>query len=183
MLCASAPSTAASSGWRSTNGGGPLSSKNTSLTGWQKTVLIVLRFAIGWHFFYQGFGKIIWPYWSSESYLRVSWGPFVRIADTPWMLSLADFAMMWGLMFVGLFLMLGLFTRLAAVAGVFLLLLIYVAVPPLDYTGFVVGTTQGTELYVDKNLIELLALVVVASFPTGHMLGLDILVRHWRAGR
>jgi thiosulfate dehydrogenase (quinone) large subunit len=160
-----------------------LSSNTTSLTGWQKTTLLVLRFALGWHFFYQGFGKIIWPYWSSEGYLSVSWGPFLRIAETPWMLALADLSMMWGLMIVGLCLMLGLFTRLAAVGGAFLLLLIYLAVPPLDYTGFVVATTQGTELYVDKNLIELLALLVVASFPTGRMLGLDILVRHWRAAR
>ena len=58
--------------------------------------------------------------------------------------------------------------------------MIYVAIPPLDYSGFVMSTAQGTELYVDKNLIEILALAVVASFKTGSILGLDILVSNWR---
>lgn len=160
-----------------------MSSNAALLSGWQKTILIVLRFAVGWHLFYQGFGKLIWPYWSSESFLRLSWGPFLEIADTPWLLAAADIIMVWGLMIAGFCLMVGLFARPAAVGGALLVLSTYLAIPPLDYAGFVVGTAQGTELYVDKNLIEVLALAVVASFPTGHMLGLDILVRHWRAGR
>jgi len=160
-----------------------LAGEISSLTGWQKFVLVVLRFAIGWHFFYQGYGKIISPYWSAEGYLNASWGPFKMIAQTPWMLTVADYAMILGLMLLGICLMIGLFTRAAAICGILLLGMIYAAMPPLDYAGFVVSTAQGTELYVDKNLIEILALVVVASFPTGHIMGLDILVRHWWRNR
>lgn len=153
----------------------------TRLTNWQKTVLVVLRFAIGWHFFYQGFGKIVSVGWTSSGYLNASWGPFLLIAENPTLLALADLATMWGLMILGILLMVGLFTRSAAVLGIGLLLMIYSAVPPLDYTGFVYSTNQGSELYVDKTLIEILALVAVASFDTGRILGLDIMVRYWRA--
>jgi thiosulfate dehydrogenase [quinone] large subunit len=160
-----------------------VSDDNLNLSNLQKTVLVVLRFAIGWHFFYQGFGKVISPLWTSESYLKASWGPFLKIAEIPWMLAVADFTMIVGLLVIGLLLMLGLFTEWAAVGGALLLGLIYLAVPPLDYTGFVMSTLQGSELYVDKNLIEILALITVASFPTGHIMGLDILVSHWRRNR
>lgn len=153
------------------------------LNGWQKTILVILRFAIGWHLFYQGFGKIISPYWSAEGYLTASWGPFLKIAENATLLSLADLTTMWGLMILGVFLMVGFLTRLSAVLGAGLLIMIYMAVPPLDYTGFVYSTSQGSELYVDKTLIEILALIVVASFNTGRILGLDILVRYWRANR
>ena len=160
-----------------------MSAEVTQLSGWQKTVLVVLRFAIGWHFFFQGFGKLISPYWTAEGYLGASWGPFKWITTAPWALGIADTMMVLGLMVVGILLMIGLFTRVACLLGIILLGMIYAAIPPLDFTGFVVSTAQGTELYVDKNLIEILALVVVASFGTGHIIGLDILVRHWWRNR
>ena len=153
----------------------------TRLSSWQKTILVVLRFAIGWHLFYQGFGKIVAVEWSAEGYLSASWGPFIRIAENPTLLWLADLTTIWGLMILGFFLMIGLFTRFSAVLGAGLLLMIYAAVPPLDYSGFVYSTNQGSELYVDKTLIEVIALIVTASFETGRILGLDILVRYWRA--
>jgi thiosulfate dehydrogenase [quinone] large subunit len=153
----------------------------TRLSSWQKTILVVLRFAIGWHLFYQGFGKIVAVEWSAEGYLSASWGPFIRIAENPTLLWLSDLTTIWGLMILGFFLMIGLFTRFSAVLGAGLLFMIYVAVPPLDYSGFVYSTNQGSELYVDKTLIEVIALIVTASFDTGRILGLDILVRYWRA--
>ena len=153
------------------------------LGGWHKFLLLVLRFTIGWHFFYQGFGKLIWPYWSSEGYLSSSWGPFKWMSESPTLVSIADFVTIWGLIILGLFLMLGLFTRFAAIAGSLLLFSFYFAMPPVDYSGFVNWSPQGTELYVDKTLIEALALLLVGSFRTGRMLGLDILVDYWRQGR
>jgi uncharacterized membrane protein YphA (DoxX/SURF4 family) len=138
---------------------------------------------IGWHFFFQGFGKLIWPYWTAEGYLKSSWGPFQKIAESSTLLAIADYATIWILILVGLFLMLGLFTRTSAVIGSLLLFSFFFALPPVDYTGFVQWTPQGTELYVDKTLIEAIALLLVASFRTGHMLGLDILVDYWRQRR
>jgi thiosulfate dehydrogenase [quinone] large subunit len=153
------------------------------LSGWHKLLLVVLRFVIGWHLFFQGFGKLIWPYWSAENYLNASWGPFQRIAENSTLLAIADYTTIWALIILGLLLMVGLFARFAAVAGALLVFTFFFALPPLDYTGFVQWTPQGTELYVDKNLIEALALLLVGSFRTGRMLGLDILVEYWRQKR
>ena len=153
------------------------------LSSWQKLLLVVLRFVIGWHFFYQGYGKLISVDWSSEAYLKASWGPFLMIAESPTLLWIADYMTIAALIILGIMLMVGLFTQFAAIAGTLLLWSFFLAIPPVDYTGFVISTPQGTELYVDKTLIEALSLMLVASFKTGRMLGLDILVRNWRHQR
>jgi thiosulfate dehydrogenase (quinone) large subunit len=158
-----------------------VSSAGASFSFWQQILLVTLRFAIGWHLFYQGFGKVVAVEWSSADFLRFSWGPFAWMAEQPTLLAIADFMVIWGLMILGVLLMVGLFTRIAAVLGGFLVLLFYLAAPPLDFTGFVMPGPQGTELYVDKNLIEVLALWVLAAFPTGRMIGLDIIFESRRS--
>ena len=82
---------------------------------------------------------------------------------------------MWGLTLVGLALMLGLFTPLAALAGAAYLLNFYLSMPP--WPGLPVGPqSEGHYLYVNKNLIEMLACLVLASTPNGLWLGLDALL-------
>ena len=105
------------------------------------------------------------------------------MAESPQMLKLGDTITVWGLMIIGLLLMFGLFTRTAALAGFGLVFLFYLAAPPLPMQGFTVATSQGMELYIDKTAIEAMALLVVLSFPTGQMAGLDIFVRQWRQRR
>ena len=155
--------------------------ENDRITGWHRFILVVTRIAIGWHLFYQGFGKLIDVKWTAEGYLKAGWGPFVWLAENPTLLAISDTLTIWGLMIVGLFLMIGLFTRLSCLAGSLLLFSIYVAVPPIDWAGFVISTDRGSELWVNQTLIEVLALIIPASFRTGHIIGLDIMVRHyWR---
>ena len=43
-------------------------------SGAQVTALVVLRFAIGWHFFYEGLAKLVNPYWTAAGYLEASQG-------------------------------------------------------------------------------------------------------------
>jgi thiosulfate dehydrogenase [quinone] large subunit len=154
-----------------------------TLTGSQQFVLVLFRFSIGWHLFYQGWGKIQAAHWSSESYLRAATGPlaavFERMANQPLWLRLADQGTMWGLTILGLLLMIGLFTRAASLLSIGLLLLFYAALPPLPFHGFAVRTPDGTELYVNKVLIEILALLVSLVFDTGKISGLDMLVGPW----
>ncbi|UCF37636.1 MAG: DoxX family protein [Acidobacteriota bacterium] len=157
--------------------------ESEELSGWKKLILVVTRFAIGWHLFYQGFGKVVEGDWSSVGYLKAGWGPFPWIAEHPTLLYLTDLATVWGLMILGILLMVGLFTRVASILAILQLFMIYVAIPPLDYTGFVTTTERGSELYVNQTLIEVLALMILASFRTGHIMGLDILVRHYRRNR
>lgn len=161
--------------------------QNLTLNAWQQFILVAIRFVIGWHMFYQGWGKLWSVNWSAKGYLAAAKGPFSAwfqwLAESPTLLGIADIATIWGLMILGLLLMLGLFTRTAALAGIGLLLLFFLAAPPMPVLGFTVPTAQGSELYIDKTFIEVLALVVVLSFPTGQMAGLDILVRHYRRRR
>jgi len=66
---------------------------------------------------------------------------------------------------------------LAAVLGIVMLALYYVAHPSLLANAS--GVTEGTYLIVNKNLVELLALCVVAVLPAGRF-GLDGILFGWR---
>ena len=149
----------------------------------QQVFVVFLRFVVGWHLFFQGLGKWWTIGWSSKGYLENARGPFASliqyIPTPPMLLSLADFTVVYGLIFSGLFLMLGLFSRFAALSGFFLLLLFFVASPPLPYLGFAIPGPEGSELYVNKTLIEALFLLFLAFIPTGKMAGLDILISDW----
>jgi uncharacterized membrane protein YphA (DoxX/SURF4 family) len=142
----------------------------------QLAILVLVRIAIGWHFLYEGIVKLFIANWSAASYLENSrWifsGLFQGIAASPGLLNLADFLMIWGLIFIGLGLMLGALTRIATWAGIFVLTLFYVAYPP--FTGLDYGVpAEGMYMIVNKNLLELLALLLLAKFSTGHIFGLD----------
>jgi len=157
------------------------------LTAWQQFLLVLLRFTIGWHLFYQGLGKLQSPHWSAEGYLRAATGPlaalFQKMAASGAWLALADRATVWGLIVLGMLLMVGLFTRPASAGAILLLALFYAAQPPLPAHGFAARTPDGSELYANKVTIEILALLVALAFDTGRISGLDLLVRQWFARR
>jgi len=146
----------------------------------QVTALVALRFAIGWHFFYEGVSKAVNAYWTSAGYLDQSQGFlsewFVDLASNPGTLAFVDFLNVWGLILVGLGLMLGGLTRTATFFGIIMLALYYLATPP--WPGFVYSIpAEGAYMIINKTLIELCALFVTLFFPTGHIIGLDRLVR------
>ena len=86
------------------------------------TAITVLRVFVGWHFLYEGIAKLTSPSWSAAGYLKASRGPFSGLfkwlASQPNLLANADLITMWGLTIVGVLLILGLFTRLASLAGI-----------------------------------------------------------------
>jgi thiosulfate dehydrogenase (quinone) large subunit len=141
--------------------------------------ITVLRVVTGWHFLYEGLTKLTSPAWSSASYLRQARGPlagfFRGIAADANLLANVDLVTMWGLTLVGLCLMLGLFTRLASVAGIAFLVLFYFANPP--FVGYFYSLpAEGSYLIVNKNLVELCALAVILVTGSGRAAGLDRLV-------
>jgi thiosulfate dehydrogenase [quinone] large subunit len=153
-------------------------------TNFQLTALVVLRLLIGWHFFYEGLAKLINPYWTAAGFLSESqwWfkGFFVSLAANPGSLAIIDFLNTWGLILIGLGLLLGGLTRVATIAGIVLLFLYYIATPP--FVGYVYSMpAEGSYLIVNKVLIELGALVVLLAFPTGALFGLDRLLLLKRA--
>ena len=96
--------------------------------------IVLLRIVIGWHFLYEGIAKLTSPSWSAVGYMRASRGPFAAlfksIANNPQMLDNANLITMYGLTIVGVLLMLGLLTRLAAIGGIAFILLFYLCNPP-----------------------------------------------------
>jgi thiosulfate dehydrogenase (quinone) large subunit len=154
----------------------------------QQVALILLRTVIGWHFLYEAYYKLwspAWspagtplPRWSAAGYLKGASGPlagvFQRMVDagwTPWI----DRSVKIGLLLIGLSLILGLFTRIGALAALLLLSLFYLLYLPL--TGVPQPGNEGTYLVVNKTLIEAAAVFVLLVFDTGAIAGLDLLLR------
>jgi uncharacterized membrane protein YphA (DoxX/SURF4 family) len=93
-----------------------------------------------------------------------------------------DKAIEWGLTAIGVCLLLGLFTPVAAMAAAGQLLVFYFASPP--WPGLPATSMAGHYMYIDRNFIEMIAALVVAGTPTGVWAGLDFyLDRLWRRRR
>jgi thiosulfate dehydrogenase [quinone] large subunit len=148
----------------------------------QMTILVVLRFLIGWHLLYEGFSKLLIPNWTSFGFLQES--KWILAGLAKWILAhdnvlnVVDFLNTWGLIAIGLGLIVGLFTRIAAISGAALLLIYYLNNPPLIGLEYTVPS-EGSYLVVSKTLIESCALVVLAIFPTGTVFGLDMFIKKW----
>ncbi len=154
-------------------------SKSSNLSSALIVFLVLLRMAIGWHFLYEGLAKLATPGWSAEGYLLNStWilgGIFHWMATTPSILAIVNFLNVWGLILIGLGLMLGLFTRVAAIAGTALLLMYYFAYPPFIHTFQPTGG-QAIFMIVNLNLIEAFALLALASTNLSRKYGLDYFI-------
>lgn len=152
---------------------------------WTVAMLLTLvRMAVGWHLLYEGLVKFIDRQWTAAGYLQDStWllrPYFLRLTEHPQLMWIVDMLNVWGLMLIGLALVLGVCTRLSAVLGALLIFLYYLANPPL------VGLRtfgEGNYLVVNKNLIETLVLLSLAAIPRGWMFGIDHLMASLRDRR
>ena len=150
--------------------------KQLNNTPWQIIALTTLRIAIGWHFLNEGLVKVLNPDWTASSYLNGAVGPFASLfksfASNPNSIEIINILNQWGLVLVGLGLMLGLLTRWACLGGMALLVLYYFANPPFIGVGDA-SMVEGNYLIVNKNLIELFALWVLFLFRSAAVYGLD----------
>lgn len=133
----------------------------TQKTKYGDYALLALRLALGWLYFHAGIVKVLEPGWTAAGYLKGSVGPFaglfVSMAGNP----LVDFLFKWGLVLIGLAIILGLLTRLAAFWGAVLTLLIY-------------STKFPPKLgLVEEHIIYIAAFIVLAATGAGKFLGLD----------
>jgi len=161
------------------------------LSSFQRVALVALRTLIGWHFLYEGFYKLMLPgwsragqplaAWSAAGYLKAATGPLApmlhAMAQSPRMMGAVDVIVPLGLLLVGLSLMAGLFTQAGCAGAAAFLLIFYLSAIPT--TGMPQPNAEGSYLLVNKNLIELAAVLVIASFHTGMIAGFDVL----RTGR
>jgi len=125
-----------------------------------KSIITIIRFAVGWHFLYEGLTKLVSTSWSSESYLNGTFGTFSGfyqwIAAAPVRLQIVDFLNIWGLILIGLALCVGLLIRWASLSGILLLGLYYFAYPPFG-TSLPFGIDNN--YVVDKLFIEVAVLL------------------------
>ena len=103
-------------------------------------------------------------------------GTAPRTANANTQLQWVDWLTRWGLFAVGLCLLIGLFTRPACLSGAALLLLFYLAMPPLPGLPDV-PRAEGHYLFINKNLIEMLALLALATTRSSTWFGLDGLLQ------
>jgi thiosulfate dehydrogenase [quinone] large subunit len=144
----------------------------------QKFWLVALRLLVGWHFLYEGLVKVLNPKWTSLGYLMDSQGWFGSVfrsmASHAGTLSVVNFLNEWGLLLIGLSLILGFLTRLGCMGGMLLLLLYYLSHPPfIGADDLFMLPREGSYLWVDRNLIEIAALGALYVFPTSKTFGLD----------
>lgn len=96
----------------------------------------------------------------------------------PWApIDWTNFLTIAGLTTLGLMLISGLFTRAAAIGGALMLLSFYLVMPP--WPGVPPAPGPEHSLFVNKNLIEVLALIAIIGLPTGKWFGLDNFVERW----
>ncbi len=146
-------------------------------------LLVFLRIAIGWHFLYEGITKVFMESWSAAPYLSGSRWIFAPVfhwmANSPTLISIVDFMNIWGMILIGLGLMIGFLARWASAAGALLLMFYFLAYPPIP--GFTVGVpVEGSYLWINKTFIEFIVLLVFIFISPGYMLGIDRLYLHWK---
>jgi len=145
--------------------------------------ITVIRIAIGWHFLYEGLSKIIAGGWSSAPFLAGSRWIFAPLfhwmSDSTVITSVVDFMNIWGLILVGLGLMLGAFTRVASATGSIMLFFYFIAYPPIP--GYTISVpVEGSYLWVNKTLIEFFVLTAFVFISSDLHPGLDRLFRRWK---
>ena len=125
-----------------------------------KTIITIIRAAVGWHFLYEGCIKLFAEKWSAASYLDNTYGflsgLYHWLSASPGRLAVVDFLNIWGLILIGLALFIGLFVRWASLFGALLLMLYYFAYPPF---GISLLGGDGTVYIINELFIESAILV------------------------
>ncbi|WP_122088180.1 DoxX family protein [Halalkalicoccus subterraneus] len=144
-----------------------------SLSAW---FVLALRLMMGFAFLYAGLDKLLGaePF-SAQGYLLgavpANGGPlvdlFVWMGETGWMLTILDIAVPFGQVAIGLGLLVGAFTRLAAFFGAFMMVMFYFANWDVAH-----GLINGDFAYM-------LVFLAVAAFGAGRILGLDAIIERY----
>ena len=137
---------------------------NRSQTLW----LFLLRITMGWLFFWAGITKVLNPNFSAAGYLEgaKTFTGFFHWLASPEMLPFTNFINEWGLTLIGLALMLGIGTRIAARLGAVLMILYYLPILDFPYP-------NAHAYIVDEHIIYAIALMLLDAFRAGRSYGYD----------
>jgi len=140
------------------------------MTQFQKISLVLLRLTLGWMFLYAGITKLINPAWTAAGYLSgaKTFPELYAFFMRPDILPVIDFLNMWGLTLIGAALILGIFVRLASVAGLLLMILYYLPIlqfphpNPNSYIVDLAAFRAGRVWGLEKTCV---ALPICSRFP------------------
>ncbi|WP_117592530.1 DoxX family protein [Haloprofundus halophilus] len=158
--------------FESSIGGYTIRGQAHSLSAW---FVLALRLVIGFAFFYSGATKVLGGF-ASQGYLanvaatngNPLAGMFLWMSQTPWFVSFVDVAVPWGEVAIGLGIMVGLLTRLAAFFGAMMMVLFYF------------GNWDLAHGFINSDFMYALVFLAVAAFGAGRILGLDALVEQYK---
>jgi len=160
---------------RSTIAGFTAEGKLHTLSVW---FILALRLMIGLAFFQSGLDKVLSGSFSAAGYLQnappANGSPvadlFVAMGSTPWFVEFVNVAVPWGEMLIGLGVIVGGFTRLAAFFGAFMMLLFYL------------GNWEISHGYINGDFAYMLVFLSVAAFGAGRILGVDQYIEAYDVG-
>lgn len=136
-------------------------------SGWFGVTFVGLRAFLGLQFLLAGIAKF--GDWSAAGYLEHASGPFSEFFSSLAGLAWVDALNQWGLLLIGIALILGIAMRPASFFGILLMALYYVA----DFDG---NTVHGI---IDSHIIYILIFLVFIGGGAGHVFGLDGMVRRF----
>ena len=93
--------------------------------------------------------------------------------------DLMDFAVTWGLTAIGFCMIVGLCNRLACLGGAAFLISVLLTQPPWPTIYPPAPDVVGHALIVDKNFVEMVAMLALACLPVGRWGGLDAFLYRW----
>jgi len=133
-----------------------------------KLALFLLRISLGWMMFYAGITKLINPEWTAMGYLNnaKTFADLFQWFALPGNIDWINFVNEWGLVLLGVSLILGVFVRISSFFGALLMLLYYFPVLEFPYIG-------GHSFIVDEHIIYFLTLLVFAETRVGRIWGLE----------
>ena len=132
-----------------------------------KVPIILLRIGIGWLMFYAGWTKVVTyftdaPDWTAAGFLKALEGPFASFFTSLSATTLFYYLNAYGLLLIGIALLLGLLVRWSAFWGVVLMVLYYLA-----------GFPPERAFVVDDHIIYVLVFILLAAIGSGRIWGLD----------
>ena len=83
-----------------------------------------------------------------------------------------------GITAIGAGMFLGFFTRIACLGGIGFLAMTYLTIPPFPWLP-VPPLNEGNYVFVNKNLVEMFAMMVLITTNSGRWFGLDALLANW----
>ncbi|MBP9822112.1 MAG: DoxX family membrane protein [Candidatus Pacebacteria bacterium] len=138
------------------------------MTQLQKVSLFLLRVSLGWVFFWAGITKVVNPAWSAGGFLQgaKTFPSLFHWFASPGMLPITNFVNEWGLLLLGVSLILGVFVRKFAPFGILLMILYYLPVLQFPYPNV-------NSFIVDEHIIYIISLITLYAFNAGHFWGLE----------